>query len=217
MKEIRVIKISFLALLLFCTLEQTVYAETEIYYRGLRSGVAWININGRLAKLSPGRTSKEGVKLLKADKKSITLIVDSNRYRYEKGSNKGTLLDNEVVLYNDPVNGNYYSKGSINGKPAIFLIDTGASLIAINKNHARQLGLKFGDKKIKVSTATKDEIAYLVTLKSVKVGDIELKDILAAVTNHNDNPKVPLLGMSFLNKVEISQTKDQMSLKYKGK
>lgn len=217
MKGVQLIRYVLITLLLYCSLLPPAFADTNIFYRGMRSGLAWININGRLAKLSPGMTSKEGVKLLTANKKSITLIVDSNRYRYDKGGKEGTLLENEVALFHDPANGNYYSKGSINGKPTIFLVDTGASLIVINKNDARQLGIKYGDKKIKVSTATKDEVAYLVTMKSVKVGDIELKDVLAAVSNHEGHPNVPLLGMSFLDKVDITQSDNQMSIKYKGK
>jgi aspartyl protease family protein len=217
MKGNQLIRYGLLPLILFFSLLPPALADTKIFYRGIRSGAAWINVNGRLAKLTPGMTSKEGIKLLTANKKSITVIVDGNRYNYDKGDKKGTLLENEVVLMHDPVNGSYYSKGSINGKPAIFLVDTGATFIALNKNDAKQLGIKLGDKKIKVSTATKDENAYLVTLKSVKVGDIELKDIAAVVMNHKSSPNIPLLGMSFLDKVEISQTEDQMSLKYKSK
>ena len=216
MSGIQLIRCGLLSLILFFSLLPPVIADTDIYYRGIRSGQVWININGRLAKLSPGMTSKEGVKLLTANKKTITLIIDGKRYSYDKGKKKGTLLDNEVVLMHDPVNGSYYSKGSINGKPAIFLVDTGATFIALNLTDARSLGIKLGDKKIKVSTATKDENAHLVILKSVKVGDIELKNIAAVVMNSKSNPNVPLLGMSFLDKVEISQTDNKMSLKYKG-
>ncbi len=70
-----------------------------------------------------------------------------------------------------------------------------------------------GNKKIQISTATRKETAYLVTLDTVSVGDIELQNIPAIITQHK-YPPYPLLGMSFLSRVDINQKNGQMILKY---
>ena len=211
------LKVSVLSLLFFCLPLSQVLADTTISYRGLRSGKAWIYIDGRLAKLRPGQRSKEGVKLLKANKKSITLIIDGKRYVYEKGKAEGLLVDNEVEVTRNQANGNYYVKGSINGKEVTFIVDTGASFVVLNKNDARALKIPLGKQKVKVSTATKDEYAHLVILKSVQIENIELNKITAVITNHNEHPRLPLLGMSFLEKLQISQSGNIMKLSYDGK
>ncbi len=97
-----------------------------------------------------------------------------------------------------------------------FLIDTGASYVVMNKVQARALKIKRGNKKIQISTATKIETAYQVTLDTVSVGDIELQNIPAIITKH-EYPPYPLLGMSFLRHVEINQENEQMTLKYSAR
>lgn len=207
------IKISFVTLLLFC-LSQQVSAETTISYRGISSGKAWIYINNRLTKLSIGQKSEEGVKLLTANKNSITLLFEGKKYQYNKNSEKAILLENEVELLLNPINQSFYGEGAINGQYSIFIVDTGASFVVLNKIHAKKLNIPLGKKRIKVSTASKDEVAHLVTLDTVRVGNIELKDVPALVTNNDANPDTPLLGMSFLKNVKISQDEKTMTLSY---
>jgi aspartyl protease family protein len=214
MRVILIYKQSAITLLLLCILSSHAFADTSIFYRGIRAGKAWIHIDNRLAKLNVGQTSHEGIKLLSANKESMTVLFEGKRYRFNKNNKKGVLLDNEVELYRNPLNENFYGKGAINNEPAIFIIDTGASFVVLNKSDANKLNIPFGKKVINVSTASQDEKAYLVTLKSIQVGSIEIKDIEAVITNNNHHPKVPLLGMSFLKNVRISQTADKMVLIY---
>ncbi len=206
--------IAALLVLLACmTIASNVYSATRIYYRGMSDDKAWIRINGGLIKLTPGHTSKSGVKLLSANLEAIVVLVEGKRYRYKKYSNQGTILAEKVTLIRDPDSSSYWAKGRINGKDVTFLIDTGASCVVMNKDQARALKIKQGNKKIQVSTATKIETAYQVTLDTVSVGDIELQNIPAIITKHK-YPPYPLLGMSFLRHVEINQDNEQMTLKY---
>ena len=76
----------------------------------------------------------------------------------------------------------------------------------MNKNSATRFGIdykKIGDKAIS-NTAAGPDTVYLVNLGSVKVGDIELKNVAAAV-HDSDYPDVILLGNSFLNNVSIKR------------
>ena len=206
---------TLLVLMVFMTIASNVYATPKINYRGMVYGKALIRVNGCYIKLTPGQTSKNGVKLLSANLEAIVVLVEGKRYRYKKDSIKGAILAEaeEITLKRDPGSGGYWARGRINGKDVTFLIDTGASYVVMNKVQARALKIKRGNKEIQVSTATKIETAYQVTLDTVSVGDIELQNIPAIITKHK-YPPYPLLGMSFLRHVEINQEKEQMTLKY---
>ncbi len=177
---------------------------------------AQIWIDGRLVRLTSGQTSKNGMKLLSANLEAIVVLIDGKRYRYKKYSSKGTFLADKVTLIRDPGSSGYWASGRINGKDVTFLIDTGASYVVMNKDQARELKIKRGNKKIQVSTATKTETAYQVTLNTISVGDIEYQNIPAIITKHK-YPPYPLLGMSFLSRVEINQENGQMTLKYSAR
>jgi aspartyl protease family protein len=204
---------ALLVLLVCMTISSNVYSAPKINYRGMVHDTAWIWINGRLIKLTSGQTSKNGVKLLSANLETIVVLVEGKRYRYEKYSSQGTILTDKVTLIRNPDSSGYWAKGRINSKDVTFLIDTGASYVVVNKDQARALKIKRGNKEIQVSTATKIETAYQVTLDTVSVGDIELQNIPAIITKHK-YPPYPLLGMSFLRYIEIYQENEQMTLKY---
>jgi aspartyl protease family protein len=212
----RTSKVALLVLLVCMTITSNVYSAPNIKYRGMVHDTAWIWVNGRLIKLTSGQTSKNGVKLLSANLEAIVVLVEGKRYRYEKYSSQGTILADKVTLIRGPDSNGYWAKGRINGKDVTFLIDTGASSVVVNKVQARELKIKRGNKKIQVSTATKLETAYQVTLDTVSVGDIEFQNIPAIITTHK-YPPYPLLGMSFLRHVEINQENEQMTLKYSAR
>jgi len=193
-----------------------VYSAPEINYRGMVDETVWIWVNGRQIKLTPGQTSKNGIKLLSADLDAIVVLVDGKRYRFEKNNKQGTILDNKVTLIRDSNGGGYWAKGRINGKNVTFLIDTGASYVVMNNVQAKALKIKRGNKKVQISTATKTETAYQVILDTVSVGDIKLQNIPAIITKH-EHPPYPLLGMSFLSHVEINQENEQMTLEYSAR
>ena len=212
----RTSKAALLALLVCMTFASNVYSAPKINYRAMVQDTVWIWVNGRLIKLTPGQTSKNGVKLLSANPDAIVVLVEGKRYRYKKNNIQGTILDNKVILIRDPGSSGYWAKGRINGKDVTFLIDTGASYVVMNQDQARALKIKRGNKKIQVSTATKIETVYQVTLDTVSVGDIELQNIPAIITKHK-YPPYPLLGMSFLRHVDINQEYEQMTLKYSAR
>ncbi len=208
----RILKTVFFALLVCMVITSNVYAVNKICYRGLRSGKALLNVNGRLVELAPGQSSKSGVKLMTVNRDTITVKVDGKRYQYKKNISKGTILAEEVKLTAAP-NGNYVTKGKINGKNVAFVVDTGASYIAMNKNLARELEINPGHQRVKINTASGKENNYLVMLDTVSIGDIKMYNIPAVISNH-DYPKETLLGMSFLKHVDMSQVNAQMVLKY---
>ncbi len=209
-------KAALLALLVCMAIATNAYSAPRIKYSGMVYDKACIWVNGRSNKLAFGETGNDGVTLLSANSESIVVLVDGKRYRYKKYSSKGTVLADNVTLIRSPGSGGYWAQGRINGKDVTFLIDTGASCVVMNKDQAKAWKIKQGNKKIQVSTATRKETAYYVTLDTVSVGDIELHNIPAIITQHK-YPPYPLLGMSFLRHVGINQEDGQMILKYSAR
>ena len=83
-----------------------------------------------------------------------------------------------------------------------FLVDTGATSIALNEGQARRLGIDFRTqgRPMVVNTASGTARAWLVNLNRVKVGPLEVLGVEAAVLE-GESPTDALLGMSFLNRV----------------
>jgi len=114
-----------------------------------------------------------------------------------------------------PTNGMYLASGSVNGFTVDFMVDTGASVIAINGETAKRLGLNYLDaNQIGVRTASGIELAYSIELESVQLGDIFLNNV-AAVVIDGPEPQRALLGMSFLNAFEMERKGDRMDLRRK--
>lgn len=116
----------------------------------------------------------------------------------------------EIVLERNRY-GHYVTTGSINNQEVVFMIDTGASGVAIPEHIASKLGLKRGP-AMDIQTANGIARAYLSTLQSVAVGDIELENV-KAVINPNDSMDEILLGMSFLKDIEFTQRGDTLILR----
>ena len=112
--------------------------------------------------------------------------------------------------------GMYSIIGNINSYPVTFLVDTGATLIAMNKNEARRLGLDYlviGTPS-QASTASGVVNTYHIKLKKVRVGDITLTGVDATVIDGNFPTEV-LLGNSFLNRLDMRRDGKMLELKQK--
>lgn len=105
----------------------------------------------------------------------------------------------------------FTSQGKINGKPVEFLVDTGASTIALSSAQADRIGLRYQDGiRTYASTASGTAPMYLVKLDSVSLQGITLHNINAGVID-GSYPITPLLGMTFLSRLTM-QRKGKMML-----
>ncbi len=118
--------------------------------------------------------------------------------------------EREVILKRNKF-GHYVATGAINGQPVVFMLDTGATGVAIPEDIARQLGLRRG-RAVQTLTANGTAVSYAVTLDSVSLGGIERRDVRAAIAPGLQTGQV-LLGMSFLKHVEFSQQGDTLVLR----
>ncbi len=108
----------------------------------------------------------------------------------------------EIVLQRNSY-GHYVSSGTINGHKVTFLLDTGASDIAIPESTANRIELKKGRSMV-VKTANGNAKAYRTRLDSVALGEIKLYDLNATILPNITGDEI-LLGMNFLKHFEIIQ------------
>lgn len=107
--------------------------------------------------------------------------------------------------------GHYVTNGSINGQQVVFMLDTGATGVAVPEHIAWRLGLERG-MSIEMQTANGIAKGYMSSLQRVAIGGIELEDV-GAVINPNDKQDEILLGMTFLKHIEFTQRGDTLILK----
>ncbi|OOV99739.1 retropepsin-like aspartic protease family protein [Pseudomonas sp. MF4836] len=99
--------------------------------------------------------------------------------------------------------GHFVASGQINGQPVDFMLDTGATDVAIPTRLAERLGLEKGS-PVTLSTANGRSEGYRTRLDRVQLGDIVLRDVRALVAPGLGGEQV-LLGMSALKQLEFTQ------------
>lgn len=106
--------------------------------------------------------------------------------------------------------GHYVGTALINGLPADFLLDTGATTVAVSEQAARRLGLERGQ-RIQVMTANGVASAWRSQIDELQLGDIHLYRIDASIVPNLSGTEI-LLGMSALNQLEFNQQANQLTL-----
>ena len=117
-----------------------------------------------------------------------------------------------VVLQRDR-SGHYIAEGEINGVPVVFLVDTGATDVALPEKIARAMGLEFGP-KVPVMTAAGQVTAWRTRLDRVSLGSVSRRNVRALITR--GTMAEVLLGMSFLEHFSIRQQGDQLIIESGG-
>lgn len=190
---------------------------TDVSVAGLFSGAAVITINGGTQKLlRAGEKTPDGVKLISADSNQALLEIDGKRMTLGlgQGTSTGGSQDSggppSVTLAADS-QGHFITQGSINSNATRFLVDTGATTVAMSSAEARRLGIAYqnGERGFS-STANGIAPVYRVSLNNVKVGAISLNGVTGTV--HESAMPVVLLGMSFLNRVNMRREGNSMVL-----
>jgi aspartyl protease family protein len=120
----------------------------------------------------------------------------------------------EVVLERN-AQGHYVATGAINGLPAVFLLDTGATDVAVPEALAQRLGLERNGGGIS-QTANGPVAVWHTRLQEVRLGALSLRDVRAVILPSMKASDPVLLGMSFLKQVDFSQRDGQLMLRPTG-
>jgi len=181
-------------------------APESVIITGLFKQRAVIEIDGRQRVLRAGETSPEGVTLVEANSRRAILEIDGERGEYLLGNRIQTgFKPSGARVVHIPINpqGMFVVVGSINGRAVSFHVDTGATAVALNSVLADQLGIDYRKGSPEpVRTASGVTTAWFVMLNEVQVGDIKLNGVRAGILE-GGSPVTPLLGMSFLSRVDM--------------
>jgi aspartyl protease family protein len=134
-------------------------------------------------------------------------------YFFEAKLNPNTIENvgssQEVNLKRDP-NGHYRAEALIDGVKTTVLVDTGADDVSISQEFANKLGIR-SQSAIRTHTANGDTVGYLIRLDSLKLGGIEVKNVAALIIPNLGTDA--LLGMSFLNRMDVRLHHGTMTIK----
>ncbi|RYF59779.1 MAG: TIGR02281 family clan AA aspartic protease [Comamonadaceae bacterium] len=166
--------------------------------------------------LAPGQTV-QGVKLLsmqgdqaviEAAGQRSTLRMDAMVSLGGTGASGGG--GSRIVLTADS-RGHFMTPGTINGRTVSFMLDTGATTIAMSAADAQRIGLDFSKgQPVQMRTANGIATGYRVRLNSVRLGDVEVFDV-EGIVSQQAMPFI-LLGNSFLNRFSMRRDAEQMVL-----
>ena len=162
-------------------------------------------------------SAARGVRLISVSGSDAVIEVQGKRVALALGGaqvNLGgaTLPDaGTTIVLSAGSGGHFHSAGAINGKAVRFLVDTGATHVAMSAAEAERLGIDYrGAPRGLASTANGQVVSYRVRLASVRIGDVQVYDVDATV--------VPLpmehilLGNSFLTRFQMKRDNDVMTL-----
>jgi aspartyl protease family protein len=201
-----------LALALSCAAE-----ATDVQVIALTEGKAVVVVDsGKPRTLQAGQSTPDGVKLVSADSQQAVLEINGKRETVTLGRSiraSNPAPDFATVTLSADVRGHFLTDAFLNGAFTKMLVDTGASLVVLSGQDAKRLGIGYvnGEKSV-ANTASGVAPFYRITLNTLKVGGISLNQVEAGVID-GSFPQTPLLGMSFLSRVEMRREGQSMTLR----
>lgn len=162
-------------------------------------------------------TTVQGVRLVSLEEGRAVVEVGGQRLALALGAAPGRIAAQDgggaarQIILTAGSGGHFMAQGAINGRATNFMIDTGATDVAISQVEADRLGLRYASgRRMITHTANGTAPAWLIQLSSVRVADVEVYNV-SAVVIPSDMPHV-LLGNSFLSRFQMKRDNEQMTL-----
>ncbi len=202
------------ALLAVCA---TAHAQPKVQLNGtLGTRSALLVIDGVPQAVQVGSTVK-GVRLVSLEDGRAVVEVAGQRQTLTLGAQPGRVTGPDgdsaprQIVLTAGSGGHFMTQGAINGRATNFMVDTGATDVAISQIEADRLGLRYANgRRLVTHTANGVAPAYQILLSSVRIGGVDIYNV-SAVVIPSDMPFV-LLGNSFLNRFQMKRDNDQMTL-----
>ncbi|KFJ11927.1 clan AA aspartic protease, family protein [Delftia acidovorans] len=193
----------------------------SVALRGVLGNKALLVIDGGTPRALAAGDSLQDVRVLQVSGDTAEVEIKGRRQTLRLGEAPISLggrgaaagdpaLGRRVVLKADN-RGHFIERGQINGKTMVYMVDTGASSVAIGRSDAERMGLPFlKGQPVMMRTANGDAQGWSLRLDSVRVGDVEVFGVDAVVAPLA-MPYV-LLGNSFLAHVQMTRQGSEMVL-----
>jgi aspartyl protease family protein len=163
----------------------------------------------------------EGVRLVSLTGEQAVVDVGGRRQSLflgeapvQIGNGRPRTLGGRKIEISSDASGHFMSQGSINGRPMRFLVDTGATTVAISQADADRMGLRYQQgQQVSMATANGLSRGWRIQLDKVRVGDVEVQDV-EAIVSPQAMPFV-LLGNSYLTRFQMHRVNETMTLEKK--
>jgi aspartyl protease family protein len=192
------------------------HAASSVMLTGTIGSRAILIVDGAPPKTVAIGETFQGVKLVSLQAEQAVVELEGKRLSLRMdtpvsiGGGGGTGNGSRIVLPADS-RGHFMTQGAINGRAVTFMLDTGATSVAMSAADAQRLGLDYSKgQRVQMNTANGVASGYKLRLQSVRVGDVEVYDI-DAIVSPQPMPFV-LLGNSFINRFSMRRDADQMVL-----
>ena len=184
--------------------------------QGMLGSKALLVVDGGAPKAVGAGDSWKGVKVLSTAGEQAVVEVGGQRQTLRVGESPMAVgataapKGNKIVL-NASSGGHFLTLGAINGRAVQFMVDTGATSVAMGTAEAERLGIDYRKGQLaRGNTANGQVTVYQVKLASVRVGDVEVYDVDAAILPSHGGSV--LLGNSFLSRFQMTKLNDQLVL-----
>lgn len=208
-----------LAAMLLPLCAAAVAQDLYVTANALFEGRAMLSIDGTPRMLQVGQVSPEGVRLVSASATQAVIDIGGHRQMLSPGRDAGAnfspLARREIPIARNARN-EYLVVGTINSRQLNLLVDTGASVIAMNSADARQLGIDYRlhGERARVQTASGEVDAWTLMLERVELSGIVVRNVRASVLE-GAYPTRALLGMSWLGRVSLREENGVLYLREK--
>ena len=207
--------LSLLGLLLVAAMSAQ---SQSVTLTGMVGSKALLIVDGSEPKIVAAGESYKGVKIVSTAGDTAVIEISGKRYNTRIGDSPASVggggggsSSGSKIVMSMGSGGHFMAQGSINGKATQFMVDTGATAVSLGAAQAKQMGLDYtAGKPVRMNTANGQTMGYLMTLNSVRVGDVEVFNVEAIVAQQS-MPFV-LLGNSFLTRFSMRRDSDQMVL-----
>jgi aspartyl protease family protein len=185
---------------------------------GMLGSKALLIVDGTTPKSVAAGETHQGVKVISTAGDQAVIEQDGKRRTVRVGdapvslggagasAGRGTR-----ITLNESGGGHFMTAGQINGRAVQFMVDTGATNVAMSVQDAERAGIAYKTgQPVRMSTANGVSNGYRIKLNSVRVGDVEIFDVDAVVTP--EPMPFLLLGNSFLSRFQMRRENTLMTL-----
>ena len=177
---------------------------------------ALLVIDGKPRSVAVGATV-EGIRLVSVTGNDAVVEIKGKRVLLRLGDaqvnlgGKASEGGGKQIVLTAQSGGHFHANGAINGQSVRFMVDTGATMVAMDKFEAERLGLDYKNGRRGITrTANGDIAVYATKLASVRIGDVLVYNVDALVSPA-PMPYI-LLGNSFLTRFQMKRENDVMTL-----
>jgi aspartyl protease family protein len=190
----------------------------SVALQGMLGNKALLIVGGGAPKtVAPGE-SWQGVKVVSTAGDEAVVEVNGKRHTLRVGDapasvggSGGAVPRGSRIVLTAGSGGHFFTPGQINGRTVNFVVDTGATSIALGATEADRIGLDYKKGQLGYSSTANGVVTtYRVRLNSVRIGDVEIFDVEASVLPAA--MPVVLLGNTFLSRFQMTRQNDQMVL-----